>query len=148
MDLITIFKKRKIRSEQVFMISGLLVNAGNYAYNLVLGRVLGPEQFADAAILITFLLVISFIAMSFQLVTTKFSASWDTDVYVSFVAKISNMSFIVGSVLGAGIVFFSEELQQLLNTRSSDMFILFGIRCSFLFFNECKQRRASRRKRF
>ena len=55
------------------MLSVLVVNGGNYLYNLILGRLLGPEQFADAAVLITFLLVLSFIAMTFQLVTAKFS---------------------------------------------------------------------------
>ena len=35
------------------MVSALFVNAGNYLYNVVLGRLLGPAQFADAAILIT-----------------------------------------------------------------------------------------------
>lgn len=130
---VTSILKGKISSERIFMISALLVNAGNYLYNLILGRILGPEQFADAAVLITFLLVISFIAMSFQLVTTKFAASWDTDTYVSFVAMIYNVSFIVGSILGGGIIYFSEELEQLLHTTSSDMFILFGIGVPFYF---------------
>lgn len=133
MNATSIFKIGKLSPEKIFMMSGLLVNAGNYAYNLVLGRVLGPEQFADAAILITFLLVISFVAMSFQLVTTKFSASWDSDVYRGFVSKISNMSFIAGSILGGTIIYFSETLQELLHTTSSDMFILFGIGVPFYF---------------
>ncbi|GAL74118.1 capsular polysaccharide biosynthesis protein [Nonlabens ulvanivorans] len=55
------------------MLSVLVVNGGNYIYNLVLGRLLGPAQFADAAILITFLLVLSFLAMTFQLVTAKYA---------------------------------------------------------------------------
>ena len=61
--------KRTITPEQLFMLSVLAVNAGNYFYNLILGRILGPEQFADAAVLVTFLLVLSFMAMTFQLVT-------------------------------------------------------------------------------
>ena len=44
---------KKIKPEQIFMLSVLLVNGGNYLYNLILGRYLGPEKFADAAILIT-----------------------------------------------------------------------------------------------
>ena len=59
--------KRQITPEQFFMISVFLVNGGNYLYNLVLGRVLGPKAFSDAAILITLLLVLSFIAMTFNL---------------------------------------------------------------------------------
>ena len=65
--------KNKISSEHIFMLSVLLVNGGNYLYNVLMGRILGPEAFADAAILITFLLVLSFLAMTFQLTTAKFS---------------------------------------------------------------------------
>ena len=57
--------------EKVFIISSIFVNGGNYAYNLILGRILGPQQFADAAILVTLLLVVSFVAMTFQLVVAK-----------------------------------------------------------------------------
>ena len=46
---------RKISPEQLFMISVLVVNGGNYIYNLLLGRILGPEAFAEAALLITLL---------------------------------------------------------------------------------------------
>lgn len=38
------FVKKGIKPEQLFMLSVLLVNGGNYLYNLVLGRVLGPEN--------------------------------------------------------------------------------------------------------
>ena len=64
---------RKISPEQLFMISAVVVNGGNYLYNLLLARMLGPAQFSDAAVLITFLLTLSFIAMTFQVVTAKFS---------------------------------------------------------------------------
>ena len=42
---------KKFTPEQVFMGSVLLVNGGNYLYNLMLGRLLGPEAYADAALL-------------------------------------------------------------------------------------------------
>ncbi|OUR94596.1 sugar isomerase [Flavobacteriales bacterium 34_180_T64] len=118
--------KKRISSEQFFMFSILLVNGGNYLYNIVLGRILGPEKFADAAVLITFLLVLSFLAMTFQLVTAKFSVLFEMLVLDNFISKVSNYAFIVGIVLGLIIVFFSSELQQLFNTSSATMFIVFG----------------------
>ena len=63
--------RKRVTPEQLFMISVLTVNGGNYLYNLILGRLLGPAQFADAAVLITFLLVLSFVAMTFQLSDCK-----------------------------------------------------------------------------
>ena len=77
MQVISVLESKKISQEQLFMLSVLVVNGGNYLYNLILGRVLGPAEFADAAVLITFLLVLSFVAMTFQLVTAKFSVVFE-----------------------------------------------------------------------
>ena len=117
----------KLKPEQLFMLSVLIVNAGNYFYNLILGRILGPKQFADAAIIITFLLVLSFIAMTFQLVTAKFAVLLDLEVFKSFVIKMYKNSFFVGTGLGALIICFSKQLQSIFNTSSSQMFVVFGL---------------------
>ena len=127
MQALSILKSKKISPEQVFMLSVLAVNGGNYLYNLILGRVLGPAQFADAAVLITFLLVLSFVAMTFQLVTAKFSVVFENDTFKNFVSKIYKNATIVGLGLGALIIVFANQLQALFNTSSSSMFTIFGI---------------------
>jgi len=119
-------KSKKITPEQLFMLSVLGVNGGNYIYNLLLGRILGPAQFADAAVLITFLLVLSFAAMTFQLVTAKFSVLFENEVFKSFIFKIYKHAFLVGIVMGFLIIIFSNQLQNLFNTSSSNMFFVFG----------------------
>ncbi len=119
--------KKKISSEQLFMISVLIVNAGNYLYNLLLGRILGPALFADAAILITFLLTLSFVAMTFQLVTAKFSIAFKLRTFKRFVASMYKSALLIGITLGALIVIFAAELQKIFNTSSSGMFVIFGI---------------------
>lgn len=126
MSVFTLIKPRRITPEQLFMISVLAVNGGNYLYNLILGRILGPAQFADAAVLITFLLVLSFIAMTFQLVTAKFSVLFNDDTFDSFVARVYKQAFVVGLVLGALIIVFATELQSIFNTSSASMFVIFG----------------------
>ena len=115
----------KISSQQLFMLSVLLVNGGNYFYNLILGRVLGPKAFADAAVLITFLLVVSFLAMTFQLATAKFITTVKNEE--SFTSKMFKNSFITGLFFGFLIVFFAKELQVLFQTTSSTMFVVFGV---------------------
>ncbi|WP_299628202.1 oligosaccharide flippase family protein [uncultured Tenacibaculum sp.] len=109
------------------MLSALFVNAGNYLYNLVVGRMLGPTAFADAAILITFLLVLSFIAMTFQLVTAKYTVIFDDEVEKSFVKYVTKRTLIAGVILGIIIVLCSKYLQQTFNTSTSLMFSVFGI---------------------
>ena len=127
MQVISLIRSKKITPEQLFMLSVLAVNGGNYLYNLILGRILGPEQFADAAVLITFLLVLSFVAMTFQLVTAKFSVLFEDDLFKSFISKVYKYAIASGISLGVLIVIFSKQLQQLFNTSSSDMFVVFGI---------------------
>lgn len=126
MNLISIIKSKKITPEQIFMLSVILVNGGNYLYNLILGRILGPTKFADAAVLVTLLLVLSFIAMTFQLVTAKFSVLFENELFKSFVKKTYKFSAICGLILGVLIVVFAKPLQELFNTASSTMFIVFG----------------------
>ncbi len=118
--------RKKITPEQLFMISVLAVNGGNYLYNLILGRLLGPAQFADAAVLITFLLVLSFIAMTFQLVTAKFSVLFENQLFKSFISKIYKNALAVGIAMGAIIICFAAQLQHLFNTSTSSIFVIFG----------------------
>ncbi|RED46739.1 O-antigen/teichoic acid export membrane protein [Winogradskyella eximia] len=126
MQLLTAIKYRKLTPEQLFMVSVLAVNGGNYLYNLILGRLLGPTAFADAAVLITFLLVLSFVAMTFQLVTAKFSVLFENELFKNFIARVYQQAFAVGIGLGILIIAFASQLQALFNTSSSTMFIIFG----------------------
>ncbi len=116
----------KLTAEQKFMGSVLVVNAGNYVYNLALGRMLGPELFADAALLITFLLVLSFVAMTFQLATAKFSVLFEKPIFMSFVTLMYRYASLAGIILGLLIIIFAKDLQNVFNTQSQFMFTIFG----------------------
>ncbi|PQJ31633.1 sugar isomerase [Nonlabens arenilitoris] len=133
MQLITSLTRKKISPEQLFMLSVLVVNGGNYIYNLVLGRLLGPAQFADAAILITFLLVLSFLAMTFQLVTAKYAVLLENSQLPSFLKNILNSSLVVGIIAGLAVILFSGQLQGLFHTTSKNMFVIFGVAVPFYF---------------
>ena len=128
--------KLTLKPEQVFMLSALVVNGGNYVYNLVLGRILGPEKFADAAILITLLMVLSFVAMTFQLSVTKFTAGLEGAKQFSFFSFIKKVAIISGIILGIVIALFAGELQQIFQTNSKEMFYFFCSRYPRLLFNE------------
>lgn len=126
MQLLAAIQSKKIAPEQLFMLSVLAVNGGNYMYNLILGRLLGPAQFADAAVLITLLLVLSFVAMTFQLVTAKFSVLFEHNIFTNFISKVYKQAFVVGLLLGLLIIVFAKPLKLLFNTESSTMFVIFG----------------------
>ncbi|MFB0904318.1 MAG: sugar isomerase [Nonlabens sp.] len=125
--------KKIFTPEQLFMISAFLVNVGNYVYNLLLGRYLGPSQFADAAILITLLLVLSFIAMTFQFTVTKFTVEFPLDQRNILLTKIYAYAISTGLVLGMCTVFFAGNLKTIFQTESSGMFIAFGMAIPLYF---------------
>ncbi|MFP9116064.1 oligosaccharide flippase family protein [Flavobacterium sp. RHBU_3] len=124
--IITLPNARSISKEQVFMFSAVIVNAGNYLYNLILGRLLGPEAFADAAVLITMLLILSFIGMTFQIVSAKYTVLLDADHLESFLAVFSKIALFSGAALGIVIALMSQVLQSVLHTHSEFMFLIFG----------------------
>lgn len=117
---------KKITQEQFFMLTMLIVNAGNYIYNLLLGRILGPAAFADAAILITLLLVLSFLGMTFQVVTSKYAVLFEAEKRAVFIKLITRIALLFGVLIGFLIVIFNQKLQILFHTETSQMFLIFG----------------------
>ncbi len=130
---------RKVSPEQLFMTSVLVVNGGNYLYNLILGRLLGPAAFADAALLITLLLVLSFVGMTFQLVTTKFTILFSGEQWIAFANYMNKYAAIFGVLVGIAVFYFSNDIQQLFNTQSSSMFMVFAVGIPMYFFMSIKR---------
>jgi O-antigen/teichoic acid export membrane protein len=125
---------KQLSSEQVFLVTILFVNGGNYLYNLLLGRILGPAAFSDAAILITFLLVLSFLGMTFQIVAAKYAVLLKDKKLSLFTKSITKYAVLMGVCIGALIFFFNKELQELFHTKTTTMFVIFsfGIPLYFL----------------
>ena len=117
---------KKISPQQWFLLSTLVVNGGNYLYNLLLGRILGPEAFAEAALMITLLLVLSFLGMTFQLAVAKFSAQFDGAEREVVVGKMAKYGLLIGGLVGLAVILFAPALQDFFNTESSLMFRVFG----------------------
>lgn len=117
---------KQISAEQFFMLTMLMVNAGNYIYNLLLGRILGPAAFADAAILITLLLVLSFLGMTFQIVTSKYAVLYEAEKRAVFIKIITRVALFFGILIGTLIIFFNKNLQLVFHTKTSQMFLIFG----------------------
>ncbi len=117
---------RKLTAEQVFIVTILLVNGGNYLYNLLLGRILGPDAFADAAILITFLLILSFMGMTFQIVSAKYAVVLEKNNFLSFIKMMVSYAAIIGIIMSALVLFFNTSLQEIFQTKTPTMFVVFG----------------------
>lgn len=112
-------------------ISTIIVNAGNYAINLVLGRVLGPAEFAEASIITTGVLMLSFMAVGLQLTAAKYSAGYFAEQNAE---KLSSFSFwiykkgrVLGLVLLALILMSAQVLMKFFHFDSSWPFIIVAI---------------------
>lgn len=117
--------------------STLIVNAGNYMINLVLGRVLGPARFAEASVIATAVLMLSFFAVGIQLTSAKFSASYFANGAISKVESfdrwISKRVWAIGLLLALIIIFSSRTLQGFLHFDSILPIIIIGIGIPFYF---------------
>ncbi|WP_010518627.1 MATE family efflux transporter [Croceivirga radicis] len=133
MDALKTLHKR-LSPEQLFMVSVIVVNGGNYLYNLLLGRILGPEAFAEAALLITLLLVLSFIGMTFQLTAAKFAVEFTGEKWHAFKNRTLFLTLVFGAVVGLLLILFSASLKSLFHTESAWMFIIFAIGIPVYFF--------------
>ncbi|MBQ4914672.1 oligosaccharide flippase family protein [Maribacter sp. MMG018] len=138
----------KVSPKQLFMGSALLVNGGNYLYNLLLGRLLGPEAFADAALLVTLLLVLSFVGMTFQLATTKFAVLFSGGTWMAFKNTMYRYALVFGVVTGFTVFSFSKKLQILFNTQNHYMFMVFAISVPLYFVMSVNRGRFQGRHEF
>ncbi|MGM8363672.1 sugar isomerase [Flavobacterium sp. ARAG 55.4] len=118
---------KKLSSEQLFMLTILFVNGGNYLYNLLLGRILGPAAFSDAAILITFLLILSFVGMTFQIVSAKYAVLLENNSLSLFTRMITKYAAVAGILIGLIVLVFNQELQEVFHTKTASMFFIFGL---------------------
>lgn len=124
----------KVSPEKLFMGSVLLVNGGNYLYNLILGRLLGPAAYSEAALLITLLLVLSFLGMTFQLATAKFAILFTNNDWVALKQLLYKYALTFGMVIGILLFAFADNLQQIFNTESALMFKTLAVTVPLYFF--------------
>ncbi|WP_318546311.1 MULTISPECIES: sugar isomerase [Flavobacterium] len=135
----TIFSSLTLSKDRYFMFVMLIVNLGNYLYNLVLGRILGPQIFADTAILITLLLVLSFLGMTFQIATTKFTVTLQEDERRALIVFFNKIAVILGLIIGSLFFLFSENFQKIFQTQTNTMFAIFGCVIPFYFLMSIKR---------
>ena len=128
------YLKINISGSTVFMLSALIVNAGNYLYNVFLGRTVSPEIFAETGLLVTLLLILSFLGMTFQLVTAKYIVEIAAIDRRAFQKTLSWISIASGVVLGGLIWFFSPALTSFLNLSEASSIRALVLGIPFYFY--------------
>ncbi|MEL6561974.1 MAG: oligosaccharide flippase family protein [Bacteroidota bacterium] len=118
---------RLLKPTSVFMISTMIVNGGNYLYNLWLGRTLGPADFSEVGLLLTFLLILSFAGMTYQLVASKFVIDLDDHLVKPFSYLLKKRSWQLGIVFTVLIIAFSGGITEFFHLKSRWSVMLFAL---------------------
>ncbi|MEM9339453.1 MAG: sugar isomerase [Bacteroidota bacterium] len=117
----------------LFMVGVMIVNAGNYVYNLMLGRKLSPAFFSEAGLLLTLLLVFAFLAMTFQIVSAKFSIEFEGMKLTYFKRWINRIGMNVGVLLSAVMLVFNESLTAFFHLTDRWTMVVFSLALPFYF---------------
>lgn len=119
----------------MLMISMTVVNAGNYVYNLIMGRWLGPSLFADLSLIVTLLLAVTFLTAPIQMTTARYSAIHTADGDGQALASTRRFIWFIALGLGLSLTAFfailAPVLQGFFHTQSSLPFVIFGAALPF-----------------
>ncbi len=130
-----LFRSKLASASALLMISMTVVNAGNYIYNLIMGRWLGPSLFADLSLIVTLLLVVTFLTAPIQMTTARYSAIHTADGDLKALASIRRFIWRAAAGLGLTLtvlfIAFAPLLQNFFHTQSSLPFIIFGAALPF-----------------
>lgn len=133
--LLKIRPRGMVTGTAVLFVSMTVVNGGNYLFNLILGRWLGPALFADLSLLVTLMLMVTFITVTFQLTAAKFtavfSAAGDRHRLDGLHSWLQKQGWLWGTVLGAIVAGGALLWQQIFHTQSPWPFVILGLGLPF-----------------
>jgi O-antigen/teichoic acid export membrane protein len=117
----------------IVMVGGSnFVNAINYLYHVVMGRILGPSSYGELASLFSFIGLLSILPFSFGLVITKFISSAKGDSEIKGLLKWFTKRGVLVSLILFGIVaVLSPYFNSFLQLNNIWLIILCG--GSFIF---------------
>jgi len=108
----------------------LAAGVGNYGLNVVLGRWMSPSQFADANLVVTLMLLVTAVAISFQLLTARFTsrhhATGASDDAERLERWLENLAFAVGVVMAVAMTFGAQSVALFFNSPSAWPFAILG----------------------
>lgn len=131
-----ILRNKSISASSIFIISSVVVNAANYGFNLILGRLLGAIAYSDAVFYTTLALAFSFVALMFQMTATRFVVLHSDDVETQNDVShyLHRLALIWGICLGALICFCSYYLKQIFHLASVYPLLFIGSSLPVYFF--------------
>jgi O-antigen/teichoic acid export membrane protein len=108
-----------LNGSAIMLVAMMLVNIFNFAYNMVMARMLGPGAFGNINAAVTMLLLASCISLAFQLVCAKFVARNHADSSkAAVVHSLLGKAWIASLALGAVLFLAQKPVATYLNVPS------------------------------
>lgn len=125
-----IFASTLIRGSAVLMVGNLVANIGNYLFNLLVGRFLGPADYGVMAAVIALLYIVSVPSTALNLVVTKFTSRFKTqnefDRLSSFFLRLNKILLFSCSLVLLFFLLLSRPLANFLKIESGLPVIFLG----------------------
>ncbi|HZQ91973.1 MAG TPA: hypothetical protein VFA60_09290 [Terriglobales bacterium] len=116
----------------VMLAGSVAVSLFNFAYNVSIARMLGPEGFGHASAAVTLLMLISAITLSFQLVCAKFVArNCTVPAQAAVYHLLQRRAWVVGLLLAAGLALGSPLVAGYLKLPTPAIVILLAAGIAF-----------------
>jgi len=103
----------------VMLLGSAVVSIFNFAYNVAIARLLGPAEFGHATAIVTLLMLISALTLSFQLVGAKcIAANSEPGAKVAVYHALRRRSWTIGVLLAAALAIASGGIARFLQLPS------------------------------
>jgi O-antigen/teichoic acid export membrane protein len=126
----------------VLLVGTMLVSALNFIFNVVMARLLGPALFSQAAAIVTLLMLLSCISLSFQMVCAKFVARNETPGAKSKVyRRISRQAWQWGIVVALVLTIAQKPITSYL--RMPNSWVIGVLAIGMAFYNQLGVKRGN-----
>lgn len=119
----------------LFFVSATIVNLGNYLFNLILGRWLGPAAFSDLSIIVTLFLIVIFVTATLQTITARFTAVHTSENELEKISRLRvtmlRWAWGLGALLLLAFTLGAPLWANFFHTQSPIPFVIFGIGLPF-----------------
>lgn len=112
-------------------VGGMIANIGNFLFNLVMGRLLSPDEYGTLMALLSLSIIISLPSAIITTVITKFTADFSTknepEKIARMLRKFTEITCYGGFIIIVLFFVFNSSIQKFLNINSSELVLLTGI---------------------
>lgn len=126
----------------VLLCGSMFVSVLNFVFNVVMARLLGPALFSEAAAIVTLLMLLSCISLSFQMVCAKFVARNETpSAKVAIYRNISRQAWWWGA--GVALVLTAMQKPIAAYLRMPNSWVIGVLAIGMAFYNELGVKRGN-----